>query len=181
MPHIHTEPGQHDLTASAFIVRIIDGQPNVLLHMHKKLGLYLQFGGHVELDETPAQAVKHEVEEESGYKMNQLRLLQPRDRLKSLSARDMHPYPVVLATHPFDDGKFSEHFHTDITYAFVTEEAPENVPKEGESVDLRYLKREELVTADEPLMPRNVAETAMYIMDTCLKSWEQVPAVEIFK
>jgi hypothetical protein len=49
MAHIHTEPGQHDFTASAFIIRLdrLDerGQPKLLLHKHKKLHKLLQFGG----------------------------------------------------------------------------------------------------------------------------------------
>lgn len=53
MPHIHTEPGQHDHTASAYIVRLDEAEPALILHRHKILGQYLQFGGHVELDENP--------------------------------------------------------------------------------------------------------------------------------
>ena len=51
MGHIHTDPGQHDLTVSAFIVRESDGRPLLLVHRHKSLALLLQPGGHVELDE----------------------------------------------------------------------------------------------------------------------------------
>lgn len=181
MPHIHTEPGQHDLTASAFIVRTDGVEPRVLLHFHKKLGIYLQFGGHVELNETPPQAIKHEIEEEAGYSMDQLKLLQPKDRIHSLTTRDMHPYPLVLATHPYDDGNFGNHFHTDITYGFVADEEPKNKPAEGESIDLRYFTHDELETADESLMPRNVAETGLYVIDNCLKNWESIPAKDIFK
>jgi 8-oxo-dGTP diphosphatase len=66
MAHIHTKPGQHDFTASAFIIRIDTPKPKVLLHMHKKLGVLLQPGGHIELNENPWQAVHHEIEEETG-------------------------------------------------------------------------------------------------------------------
>lgn len=38
MAHIHTKPGQHDLTASAYIIRDDGNEPVVLLHRHKKLG-----------------------------------------------------------------------------------------------------------------------------------------------
>lgn len=46
MAHIHTNPGEHDLTASAFIVRDDFAKPRLMLHMHKKLGVLLQPGGH---------------------------------------------------------------------------------------------------------------------------------------
>ena len=58
MAHIHNEPGQHDLTVSAFIINVSDKEnPKILLCRHKKLGKLLQPGGHVELDENPWQAV----------------------------------------------------------------------------------------------------------------------------
>ena len=65
MPHIHTKPGQHDHTVSAFIVRLDGKQPRILLHRHKKSGVYMQFGGHIELHENPWQAISHELLEES--------------------------------------------------------------------------------------------------------------------
>ena len=45
MAHIHTEPGQHDFTASAFIIRTDTPEPKLLLHRHKLVGKYLQIGG----------------------------------------------------------------------------------------------------------------------------------------
>jgi len=49
MSHIHTQPGQHDMTVSAFIVRQVDGEWKCLVHLHKKAGKLMQVGGHVEL------------------------------------------------------------------------------------------------------------------------------------
>ena len=51
MAHIHEKI---DFTTSVFIVR----NGKVLLHKHKKLGIWLQPGGHIELDEDPNQARK---------------------------------------------------------------------------------------------------------------------------
>ena len=54
MPHIHNQPGQHDICVSGYIVKITEGaEPRIILHKHRKLNKLLQFGGHVELDETP--------------------------------------------------------------------------------------------------------------------------------
>lgn len=36
MLHIHTQPGQHDHTVSAYIIRYINDEPYLLLHRHKK-------------------------------------------------------------------------------------------------------------------------------------------------
>lgn len=82
MAHIHTNPGEHDLTASAFIVRDDFEEPRLLLHMHKKLHILLQPGGHVELNENPWQAIEHELREETGYTFDELEVLQPKDRLR---------------------------------------------------------------------------------------------------
>lgn len=65
MSHIHPGHGQHDICVSAYIVLLGD-ESKMLLHKHRKLGTLLQFGGHVELDETPWQAVLREIMEESG-------------------------------------------------------------------------------------------------------------------
>lgn len=70
MPHIHTEPGQHDLTVSAYIVRMDLPEPAIILHKHRKLNKWLQFGGHVEPHENPWQAVQREIREESGYELS---------------------------------------------------------------------------------------------------------------
>jgi len=174
VPHIHTDPGQHDLTAGAYIVRLDKKEPQVLLHMHKKLNKYLQFGGHVELDETPWQTVIHELREESGYEMDQLKLLQPLSRLTKLSGSTLHPLPLVYATYKYGD---LDHFHTDTSYGFVTHEPPRHVVDEAESQDIRLFTRNELLNTDE--VPDEVREIALYILDTCLKKWERLDAGKV--
>jgi 8-oxo-dGTP pyrophosphatase MutT (NUDIX family) len=76
MAHIHTEPNQHDFTASAFIVRDDMDEPRVLLHMHRKLGRLLQPGGHIELHEHPWDSIAHELQEETGYMLADVEVLQ---------------------------------------------------------------------------------------------------------
>ena len=61
MAHIHTLSGQHDFTVSVYIVRQFDDIDwRIALHVHKKHNSLLPFGGHIELDETPWQAVARE-------------------------------------------------------------------------------------------------------------------------
>lgn len=152
MPHIHTNPGQHDHTASAFILRTpLDARPSfdnirLLVHMHKKFGVLLQPGGHIELNETPWDAINHEIQEETGFDMEQLYLLQPNDRyaVKTLSHPNsiLHPIPFFHNTH---DAGEDGHRHTDITYLFVTNEEPRHELAEDESQDLRWLTLDEIM------------------------------------
>lgn len=36
MGHIHNNPSEHDYTVGAYVVRLDQNQPKVLLHLHKK-------------------------------------------------------------------------------------------------------------------------------------------------
>ncbi|MCU1494946.1 MAG: putative pyrophosphohydrolase including oxidative damage repair enzyme [Acidimicrobiaceae bacterium] len=170
MAHLHTEPGQHDHTVGAYIVRLDGDEPRIVLHRHKKLGCYLQFGGHIELDENPWQALRHEVREESGYELDQLTLFQPRERVRSLSSGTLHPVPVCYNTHRLG----GNHFHSDVCWAFVTDEAPRHDVGEDESSDIRSFSRSELLepTADE--VHASVREVSLFVLDVCLYRWERV-------
>ena len=72
MSHIHNDPGHHDLTVSAFIILLDKTTPKLLLHRHRILKKWLQFGGHVELNENPWTAIIRKMSEESGYGIEQL-------------------------------------------------------------------------------------------------------------
>jgi 8-oxo-dGTP pyrophosphatase MutT (NUDIX family) len=172
MAHIHTKFGEHDQTASAFVLRTDGPQPKLLLHMHKKLGVLLQPGGHVELHENQWQAICHEIEEETGYALSQLELLQPRDRMHVLTNARLQPVAVCQNTHDFGGDK--SHRHTDTAYAFVTTQNPANPPAEGESTDLRWLTLEELDGLTETEIFENVREIGRFVLTTCVQNWEQV-------
>ena len=147
MPHIHTELGQHDHTASAFIIRWEENDgvrtPFLLLHLHKKYNKLLQPGGHVELHETPWQAILHEIVEETGYSPSQLAILQPSvTTVRKLGRGVVHPIPVCHNTHAADEPH--THSHTDISYLFSTHQLPVGLPAEGESALLKWVTHEEL-------------------------------------
>lgn len=93
-------------TASALIIN--DGK--VLLLHHKKLGVWLYPGGHVEKNETPEQAVKREVKEETGL---DIEILDEKDNKLSDINADVsvlhNPYVILCE-------RVGDHYHIDIVY-----------------------------------------------------------------
>jgi 8-oxo-dGTP pyrophosphatase MutT (NUDIX family) len=170
MAHIHTLPGQHDHTISLFLFRLDFEEPRIMMHLHKKMGMYMQFGGHIELCETPWQAATHELREESGYDMSRVKLLQPKQRVRHLTDAIVHPLPLSYTTHRITN----DHFHTDSSYAVITSESPTSTPGDGESKNIRLLTREELVALPTDIIFDNVREIALYIFDNILNQWEAV-------
>lgn len=171
MPHIHTKPNQHDLSVTAYIVRLDTPEPKVLLHQHRKLNRLLPVGGHVELMETPWQAMAHEVQEESGYEFEQLQILQPPSRLKQIHGAIHHPSPVGMNTHQIP----ADHFHTEVEYGFVVNADPVGNTDEGESTDLRWLTSDELdALSAEEIFP-NTRDVYRFILDEALDQWERLP------
>jgi 8-oxo-dGTP pyrophosphatase MutT (NUDIX family) len=172
MAHIHHEPGQHDLTTSALIIRTDGKEPRVILHMHRKLHKWLHFGGHVELHETPWAAIIHEIKEESGYELSQLHLLQPRHAVTDFGDTSVsHPLPFVLGTHPFGT---DEHYHTDITYLFTTDEKPRHKVSGDESNTFRLFTRREIELLPPEQMYHNMVVMVQYAFDHLLSDWKTV-------
>ncbi len=173
MAHIHTTPGQYDLTVSAFIIRTPsptepDHQPLLLLHRHKTLAVLIQPGGHVELDETPWQAIEHEIREETGYDLDQLRVLQPPLRLPKPHGGLIHPQPVSLRSFPFGD---LPHFHTDLAFAFVTGQLPRHPVGADESALLVWLSRQQLADLPANQTYEDVRQLGLFFFDHLLTEW----------
>lgn len=140
MAHIHTEPNQHDMTISAYIVRRVAGEWKCLVHFHKKVEMLMQIGGHIELDETPWQTVAHELEEESGYKLDQLKVLQYTGDRVTEAGNVTHPTPLLVNTHNVGN----DHYHSDLCYGFLASTEPNATVATGESADIRWLTLSEL-------------------------------------
>lgn len=141
MPHIHTEPDQHDMTVSAYIVRKQNDEWKCLVHMHRRLGVLMQIGGHIELNESPWQAMAHELSEESGYALDELQILQYVTNPVHPRGAIAHPQPFLMNTHT---AGAAPHYHSDICYAFIAIRKPRTQQAAGESADLRWYSVEEL-------------------------------------
>ena len=95
-------------TASCFI---LDGEDRLLLHHHRRLGRWLQMGGHLEPGETPEIAAQREGAEESG--LSDLELIA--DQFFDL---DVHAIPAARGE--------PAHNHFDVRYVARTR-LPESI------------------------------------------------------
>lgn len=109
------------VTASAIVV----GSAGVLLHLHKRLAVWLQPGGHLDPGEHPEDAALREVAEETG-----LAASHPGDGPRLVHI-DVHHVPVT------------GHTHLDLRYLLHAEGPP--VPPPGESQTVRWLGWDEAV------------------------------------
>ena len=123
-PFSETEHDHH-VTSSAFVI----SRRGVILHRHRRLGIWVQPGGHVDVGESPEAACVRETSEETGLVV---RHLEPPE----LFHVDVHPGP-------------RGHTHYDLRYVLVSEgEDPR--PPEGESPDVYWFDFDAALERCEP-------------------------------
>jgi 8-oxo-dGTP pyrophosphatase MutT (NUDIX family) len=142
-------------------------------HKHKLLNQWLHFGGHVELNESPWKAVCREIREESGYAMDQLLLLQSSERFVSVSSE---PLPATVSSFLF--GESGQHYHTDLSYAFVTSELPRFPLGDGESGELMRMTVAELQAIKEGDIPENMRAGLLYVVQQLFPKYERITCPE---
>ena len=101
-------------TASAIVV----GARGTLLHRHKRLGAWMQPGGHVDPDETPWDAAVRETAEETGVPGS-------------------HPAEGPRLVHVDVHRGGRGHTHLDLRYLLLAGDA-DPAPGPGESTDVRW-------------------------------------------
>jgi len=126
-------------TAGVFILS--DGTPGkVLLQLHKKLGKWMQQGGHIESWENPLEAAIREAKEEVGLDIAPY--LPAPSRLDEVA--EEIPLPgYILEEHIAAHGAEPDHYHIDANYVV---RMPEQVcnPASGESRQLGWFSEDEL-------------------------------------
>ncbi len=117
------------ITGSALVV----GRRGILLHRHKRLGIWLQPGGHVDPGETPWEAARRETVEETGL-------------AATLFGADGDTPPDLAHVDVHAGGR--GHTHLDLRYLVTVGDA-DPAPPPDESQDVRWFSWDEAaVVAD---------------------------------
>ncbi|MFZ4718880.1 MAG: GNAT family N-acetyltransferase [Ilumatobacteraceae bacterium] len=120
--------GTVHVTGSAIVVT--EDRTRVLLHRHKRLGIWIQPGGHVDAGELPWEAALREAGEETGLPV---RLAGDEPQFVHV---DVHPGP-------------RKHRHHDVRYLIESPHVPP-APPEGESQEVEWLHWHRAIAMTEP-------------------------------
>jgi 8-oxo-dGTP pyrophosphatase MutT (NUDIX family) len=133
LPHpFDQEADPTHVTGSA----IVFGPRGVLLHRHKRLGLWLQPGGHLEPGESPWDAAMREAGEETGLDLCWARTPEF-GQIPALTHVDVH-----------EGGR--GHTHLDLRYQMTVAGDDRPRPPVGESQDVRWFSWAEAVDVADP-------------------------------
>lgn len=140
---------------------INDGK--ILLVKHKKLGAWLQPGGHVEPNETPYEAAIRESLEETGIRVTIIDASTAKDRINDDVATEMpQPIATLYERVPLKDGL---HMHFDLVYLAAPEEGG-NAVKSDESDDIRWFSKEEALKVETFSNVKSVIRRAFKIHES---------------
>lgn len=141
------ESGMAHVTGSALVVN--PRTKRFLLHEHKRLKKWLQFGGHADGETNLPDVAMKEAKEETG--------------LSDLKFATNKSIPVDIELQTITETKEGvEHFHLDFRYILFTEAIKVPSPNESESQILRFFSFKEINGLDVKLDPslRRLAKKA---------------------
>jgi 8-oxo-dGTP pyrophosphatase MutT (NUDIX family) len=115
--------GNTHMTASAMVV----GRRGMLLHRHKRLGIWLQPGGHIDPGETPWAAAERETAEETGLAVD---VTSPADTIPGVFNVDVH-------------NSAGGHVHLDLCYLATPRQDRAPSPPAGESQEVAWFSVDE--------------------------------------
>ncbi|MFF5085484.1 NUDIX hydrolase [Actinoplanes sp. NPDC000266] len=141
------------LTASAVVV---DDHSGVLLVHHRKSGLWLYPGGHLEANESPAEAAVREVEQETGIQVSVVGT--PRFTHPAIRS---HPQPWTIIEMDVIDPKVGPHRHIDFLYV-CHRTGGRLAPQLDEVADARWVPLDRLSELELPAEMPNLTAAALH-------------------
>jgi len=118
-------------TATTLIVH----QNKVLLHLHKKLNIWIPVGGHIDRDELPQETALREIKEESGL---EVKLYNPDKQIEMGDVRQLiRPMYILLE----NINQF--HQHIDFIY-YAQADTFELKPQNNETNNLKWFSIDEV-------------------------------------
>jgi 8-oxo-dGTP pyrophosphatase MutT (NUDIX family) len=114
---------------------LVFGRRGVLLHRHKRLGVWLQPGGHLEPGEPPWAAAWRETREETGLQVQWS--IVDRAGVPTLAHCDVHP-----------GGR--GHTHLDLRYVLRVSGDEQPAPQAGESQQVRWFSWPDALAIADP-------------------------------
>jgi 8-oxo-dGTP pyrophosphatase MutT (NUDIX family) len=137
---------------------VLSHDEKVLLIQHRKLGIWLYPGGHIEPDEDPAQAVLREVAEETGLScriVTESRFGHP--------ATTVLPAPFTILVHDIPaNAQTPLHQHIDMVYV-LTPEGGQAIPRLEEVTGCAWVPLARVADLQTPPeVPSLVAKAAEY-------------------
>ena len=119
----------------------------VLLHRHKKLGIWLPPGGHIELDEDPNAAVIREAKEETGLEIELVGKAETYSD-SPFEARDL-VVPRFLNRHFSDASRTHEH----VDCVYVARAKTGEIRPEESGGEVRWFAEEEILNPKLDILP----------------------------
>jgi 8-oxo-dGTP diphosphatase len=142
-------------TASAIVFD--QALEHVLLVHHNKIGAWLYPGGHIDPNESPAEAAAREVEEETGVRASVVS-----DATFAHPAVTVHPAPYVVLEMNVRDNTIGEHRHIDMVYV-LRATSTDLAAQAAEVREVRWVPIADITELDTPTeLPDLLAEAARW-------------------
>jgi ADP-ribose pyrophosphatase YjhB (NUDIX family) len=124
-----------EITKHFTATTIIVHKQKVLLHLHKKLGIWIPVGGHIDRDEIPENAALREIKEESGL---DVKMYNPDKQINMGDVKQLfRPMHILLE----DINQF--HQHIDFIY-YASAKSDKVSPQNGETKNLKWFTGDEV-------------------------------------
>lgn len=162
MSHIHTNTGECDFTVTGFVVH----NEKLLLIKHKKMHSLLPPGGHIEVNQSPIEALYTEILEEAGITKHDLELITSyhNANLNFIQETDSSSLAVPFDINIHDITTGSSHRHIDLAYILLSRTNSVK-PETGESQEYGWYSKPNIQNLNDEVIYKNTRNRALWVLD----------------